>query len=86
MIFDENLERIKKIAVARKLVLNPDEEKIQKVIGQMTENYNRYGYNFCPFKQQNKIPLKGEDVICPCSELDEEIEETGECSCQLFCK
>jgi ferredoxin-thioredoxin reductase catalytic subunit len=84
MTFEENLERIKKIAVEKKLTLNSDEERIKKVIGLMADNYKNHGYHFCPCKQKNEIPKKDKDTICPCPELDKEIQENGQCGCRIF--
>ncbi len=86
MEYKENLERINKIAIKKNLILNSDTERVDKVVGLMTNNFNDYGSFYCPCKQENDIPQRGVDVICPCPELDEEIKATGKCHCRLFYK
>ena len=78
-----NLSRIKKIAEQGGHVLNPDEERIRKVIGLMTMNHNEFGKYYCPCKQSHPLdPHK--DVLCPCDELQAEIAKDGHCFCRLF--
>ena len=86
MTYEENIERVKKIADTKGLHLNTDNERIKKVIGLMTENYNSFGAQYCPCKQINDIPELGKDPVCPCPEMDEEIKENGCCRCRVFYK
>jgi ferredoxin-thioredoxin reductase catalytic subunit len=64
--------------------LNPDPERVKKVVGLMTANFEAVGEYICPCKQQNKPPVKGADTLCPCPEMGMEIEESGHCFCRLF--
>lgn len=81
--YDENLSRIMKTARQRDYVLNPDQERIRKVVGLMTMNKNDFGKYFCPCKQSH--PLDPEkDVVCPCPEITDEIAKDGHCFCRLF--
>ena len=81
--YNENLSRITKIARDNGCSLNPDKERLEKVVGLMTMNKNEFGKYFCPCKQSH--PLKVEtDVLCPCPSLTQEIEEDGHCYCRLF--
>ena len=82
--YSENLARVQRIAQERGWILNPDEARIQKVVGLMTDNYTAVGEYVCPCKQQFKPPVKGEDILCPCPEMDEEIVKDGHCFCRLF--
>ncbi len=86
MEYKENLERIRKVAEKKNLTINNDVKRVEKVVGLMTNNYNKHGAYYCPCKQINDIPQQGIDVICPCFELDEEIKATGQCHCRLFYK
>lgn len=86
MDYEKNLNRLELIAEVKGLTLNEDQERVQKVVGLMTDNFKDHGHYFCPCKQINDIPEKGVDVICPCPELDAEIENTGACHCRLFYK
>lgn len=80
----ENLERIRALAEANGYRLNPDEERLKKVVGLMTMNFNETGRYYCPCKQSH--PLDPKDILCPCSEMDEEIRAGGSCFCKLFFK
>jgi ferredoxin-thioredoxin reductase catalytic subunit len=65
--------------------LNPDEERVRKVIGLMTENFVNAGKYYCPCKQSHPLdPSK--DVVCPCPACEEEIAKDGCCFCRLFFK
>ena len=57
--YEENLSRLQAIASEGKLVLNPDEARVQKVVGLMTDNFTAIGEYVCPCKQKNKPPVRG---------------------------
>ncbi|MBE0432609.1 ferredoxin:thioredoxin reductase [candidate division WOR-3 bacterium] len=81
--YNENLARIRKIAGQQGHLLNPDEERIRKVVGLMTMNNNEFGKYYCPCKQNHPLdPAK--DVLCPCPGMEEEIAKDGHCFCKLF--
>lgn len=82
--YDNNMKRLKAIAQERKVVFNPDEARVQKVVGTMTENYIATGEYICPCKQKHKPPVKGLDTLCPCSGMMDEIAIDGHCHCRLF--
>ena len=84
--YEENVSRLEAIAEKKGLMLNPDRERVAKVVGLMTENYQAIGEYVCPCKQKNKPPVKGQDTLCPCPEMDKEIDESGNCHCRLFFK
>jgi len=81
--YEKNLTRVRTIASKKGYILNPDEERMQKVVGLMTMNYNEFSKYYCPCKQSHPLnPQK--DVLCPCSVLDEEVKKDGHCFCRLF--
>jgi ferredoxin-thioredoxin reductase catalytic subunit len=82
--YEKNLARLRSIASEKQLVLNPDEARVQKVVGLMTENFTAVGEYVCPCKQQNKPPVKGADTLCPCPEIMDEVSKEGHCFCRLF--
>ena len=82
--YENNLKRIKEYAYVTGLVLNPDEERVKNVVERMTENFKVIGQYVCPCKQKNKPPVKGRDIVCPCSDLMVEILKNGYCHCCLF--
>jgi len=82
--YEENLIRLKIVARKRALVFNPDQARVGKVVGLMTENFNLVGEYICPCKQKNKPPVKGKDILCPCTDMMDEISRDGHCYCRLF--
>jgi ferredoxin-thioredoxin reductase catalytic subunit len=81
--YNENLVRIKKVAQDKDYVLNPDHERVRKVVGLMTINKSEFGKYYCPCKQSHPIyPEK--DVLCPCPAITDEIMKDGHCYCRLF--
>jgi ferredoxin-thioredoxin reductase catalytic subunit len=77
------LRRIKTIAAKHGCVLNSDKERVEKVIGLMTENYVAAGKYYCPCKQSDPLDAD-KDVVCPCPEWKEEVAKNGHCFCRLF--
>ncbi len=83
--YNETLARAQKFAIKSGLSLNGDQERIQKVIGLMTMNLQSAGNYFCPCKQTHPLDAS-KDVLCPCSEIYDEIKSDGCCFCKLFFK
>ncbi|NQU05668.1 MAG: hypothetical protein HQ568_06210 [Calditrichaeota bacterium] len=81
--YEETLSRVSVIAEKNGYILNPDVERMKKVVGLMTENFVQAGKYFCPCKQSHPLNTES-DALCPCSEWKEEIEEVGHCFCRLF--
>jgi len=79
-----NYQRLLDTAEKHGLMLNPDEARVEKVVGLMAQNYEAVGEWICPCKQQHKLPEKGEDKTCPCQEWLDEIADEGHCDCRLF--
>ena len=81
--YNKNLERINKMAAEKGYVLNPDQERLQKVVGLMTMNKSEFGKYYCPCKQSHPLD-PNKDVLCPCPPLADEVEKDGYCFCKLF--
>jgi ferredoxin-thioredoxin reductase catalytic subunit len=81
--YDENLLRLMQVALEHRLIFNPDRERVDKVVGLMSDNFDQYSLYYCPCKQSHPLDTS-KDVTCPCPELDAEIAETGYCFCKLF--
>lgn len=77
------LEELSVIAAREGFILNPDGERLDKVVGLMTENLVATGRRFCPCKQSHPLD-PAVDVVCPCPEWKEEIGSQGNCFCRLF--
>ncbi|SJZ53503.1 ferredoxin-thioredoxin reductase catalytic domain-containing protein [Selenihalanaerobacter shriftii] len=90
---DVNKDEVKK---ARKFVegyakkngykLNPNEEVLNTVIEGLARNKVEHGYQYCPCRLLTGDKEVDKDKICPCKWHKEEIEEDGQCHCQLFFK
>ena len=81
--YTKTLERAEKYALDNGYRLNPNIERVQKVLGLMTLNHIAWGKYLCPCKQSHP-PDAENDVTCPCPDMDNEIETEGSCSCRLF--
>ncbi|MCD4706952.1 MAG: hypothetical protein K8S62_04360 [Candidatus Sabulitectum sp.] len=81
--YKKTLNRSRKIAETTGSSLNPDEERVRKVLGLMTMNYTVTGDYFCPCKQSHPLDTE-KDVLCPCPEIKQEIDAAGMCFCKLF--
>ena len=81
--YNENFKRLEKIVNERGYVFNPDAKRLNKVVGLMTRNYREFGNFYCPCKQHHPLDQKV-DTLCPCEELDKEINDFGYCTCRVF--
>lgn len=82
--YNKNLLRLTEIATATGVILNSDQQRVEKVVGLMANNYDLVGEWVCPCKQSVKPAQKGKDVECPCPEWLDEINKMGHCHCKLF--
>jgi ferredoxin-thioredoxin reductase catalytic subunit len=83
--YETALLRVSEIAKKKGYILNTDEERVEKVVGLMTENHILAGKYFCPCKQTHPLDPDS-DVTCPCPSWIEEIDRDGHCYCRLFFK
>ena len=83
--YSTNFKRIEEIIISHDYKINPDAERVKKVIGLMTMNFNEYGKYYCPCKQSHPLD-PDKDVLCPCPELGDEVKKDGNCFCKLFFK
>jgi ferredoxin-thioredoxin reductase catalytic subunit len=83
--YETVLLQVTEIAGRNGYILNPDQERVEKVIGLMTENFISAEKYFCPCKQTHPLNPAA-DVVCPCPSWKTEIEEDGHCYCRLFYK
>lgn len=83
--YEKSLTRAQTLANDNGYVLNPDEERMQKVVGLMTMNYNSHGKYYCPCKQSHPLDPK-KDTTCPCTQWKDEVKKDGYCFCKLFFK
>lgn len=77
------LKELEVLARSEGLILNPDAERLDKVVGLMTENLVATGRRYCPCKQSHPLD-EVVDKVCPCPEWKEEVGSQGSCFCRLF--
>ncbi|MBN1866793.1 hypothetical protein JW916_05830 [Candidatus Sumerlaeota bacterium] len=81
--YPEVLRRVSAIAEENGYRLNPDLDRVAKVVGLMTNNWVETGKYVCPCKQSHPVD-PAVDVVCPCPPWTEEITQQGYCFCRLF--
>ncbi|MBT3278535.1 MAG: ferredoxin:thioredoxin reductase [Phycisphaerales bacterium] len=81
--YNATLKRAQACAAKAGWRLNDDTERVEKVIGLMTQNFTTAGDYYCPCKQTHPLDPQN-DVVCPCSEIKAELGNGGCCFCKLF--
>lgn len=81
--YNATLKRAQTCAAKAGWRLNDDTERVEKVIGLMTQNFTTAGNYYCPCKQTHPLDPKN-DVACPCPEIKAELDDGGSCFCKLF--
>lgn len=81
---DVHFDRI--ITHARTWGYKVNPERAQTVLKGLRKNYEKYGAPYCPCRLV--IGDKGKDAayICPCEPHHKEIEDNGQCKCNLYVK
>ena len=83
--YENLLGHLRRMAESNGYTLNPDHERVEKVVGLMTENLVADGQRICPCKQTHPLD-RDKDITCPCPTWKTEIEKDGHCFCRLFYK
>ena len=78
-----NIERARVVAEEHGYMLNPDIKRTRKIANLLVKNEEEYGKRYCPCKQSHPVD-PGQDVVCPCPDMDDEIARDGHCHCWLF--
>jgi ferredoxin-thioredoxin reductase catalytic subunit len=78
-----NQARLREFADREGYVFNADAERVNKVIGLMSRNFQDFGKYYCPCKQSHPLD-PARDTLCPCPEAAREIAQEGHCFCRLF--
>jgi ferredoxin-thioredoxin reductase catalytic subunit len=66
------------------LRLNPDEEMLDLVIEGLANNEIRHGKHYCPCRILSGDKDEDRKIVCPCIYHMDEIENDGNCHCELF--
>ena len=76
---EELREKYEEIAKQRGLILNPNKEKVSKLLKALLKIEEKEGKKYCPCKSS-----RTDNEVCPCVDSADEIKNTGHCYCQLF--
>jgi len=66
--------------------LNPDAKAVERVIGGLLRNEEKYGKKYCPCRRVSGVAEEDAKKICPCIWHKDEIEKDGHCLCNLYVK
>lgn len=66
--------------------LNPDEKIMDRTLGGLLRNKDKYGEIYCPCRIRTGDKEKDRPIICPCVFHRDELEKDGHCHCMLFTK
>lgn len=64
--------------------VNADPEKLAVIIRGLLRNKERFGERYCPCRIKSGDREKDRGIICPCIYHRDEIEQDGQCHCNLF--
>ena len=79
MTSKKNLADIKKVAEEHGWKVN--EKSYKTIINGLNKNMEKFGEFYCPCKLKHD-----ETNICPCTDSQKEIDQTGHCHCNLYLK
>jgi ferredoxin-thioredoxin reductase catalytic subunit len=72
------------VATKQGWVLNPDADFREIIVQGLCDNFNRYGYFFCPCRDSDGSREVDKDSICPCVWTKADLPEYGHCYCGLY--
>jgi ferredoxin-thioredoxin reductase catalytic subunit len=77
-------ERLKKVQEPKGYFFSSDKERVFELLEGLLLNKDRYGYTCCPCRLASGDRKKDQDIICPCTYREEDVEEFGSCYCNLY--
>jgi ferredoxin-thioredoxin reductase catalytic chain len=77
-------ERLKKVQEPKGYFFSSDKERVFELLDSLLLNKDRYGYTCCPCRLASGDRKKDQDIICPCTYREEDVEEFGSCYCNLY--
>ena len=83
---EELLKKYSEYAKANGLQLNPDKRTVERIIGGLLKNEEKYGKKYCPCRRVAGIELEDLKKVCPCIWHKDEIQKNGHCFCNLYVK
>lgn len=80
------LKRIRSIAQKKHVKLNPDTATVDRVVKGLIRNKEKYGQALCPCRIRTGDDEIDRFNICPCSDMEKEVNTNGHCKCRLYFK
>ena len=77
-------EMLKKVQEPKGYHFSRDKERVFELLEGLLLNKDRYGYTCCPCRLASGERKKDQDIICPCTYREEDVEEFGSCYCNLY--
>ena len=77
-------EMLKKVQEPKGYFFSSDKERVFELLEGLLLNKDRYGYTCCPCRLASGDRKKDQDIICPCTYREEDVEEFGSCYCNLY--
>jgi ferredoxin-thioredoxin reductase catalytic chain len=77
-------ERLKKVQEPKGYFFSSDKKRVFELLDSLLLNKDRYGYTCCPCRLASGDRKKDQDIICPCTYREEDVEEFGSCYCNLY--
>lgn len=77
-------EMLKKVQEPKGYYFNEDKERVFELLGALIVNKKRYGYMSCPCRLASGDREKDKDILCPCVYRTPDVEEYGNCYCNLY--
>ena len=81
---EQLLECLAKAAEQKGYFLHADREHCLGTAESLLANKQRYGYMCCPCRLACSDKQQDNDIICPCTYRDADIEEYGACFCSFY--
>ncbi|TAJ43536.1 ferredoxin-thioredoxin reductase catalytic domain-containing protein [Methanofollis fontis] len=80
----EILEWAQEYARKNGWVLNSNDDQLRTVIRGLARNSLRFGERYCPCRIRSGDPEEDRKIICPCIYHRDEVENEGQCHCNLY--
>ena len=77
-------QMLKKVQEPKGYFFSSDKERVLELLEGLLLNKDRYGYTCCPCRLASGDRKKDQDIICPCTYREEDVEEFGSCYCNLY--
>ena len=77
-------EQLKAVQEPKGYFFNRDKRRVFDLLEGLLANKKRYGYMSCPCRLAAGEREKDKDILCPCVYRVPDVEEYGNCYCNLY--